>query len=85
MEDAERILYALNMFQENATVNKKVRGGIPVVKDTRMAVSEVLAEIADGSSVAEVADNWDLDKDTLVNIIKAISIMLDVPFFKSSE
>jgi uncharacterized protein (DUF433 family) len=56
-----------------------IRGGVPVLAGTRFPVPQVLAEIAGGSSVTEVAEDFDLDEDLIVRFLEGMAALLDRP------
>src|SRR6266568_885309 len=55
------------------------RGGVPVLRGTRVTVAEVLAEIADSSGVQEIADNFKLDAEQVKGVISALSLLVSQP------
>lgn len=54
-------------------------GGIPVVKGTRFAVSQLFIELADSDEIDEIADNYEVDAHQLKKIMQALSVCLDEP------
>src|SRR5689334_14297183 len=52
---AERLRQAAIMLRDCIECNPNVRGGVPVLKGTRVPVARILADIADGMSAPEVA------------------------------
>lgn len=60
-------------------MNPDVCSGAPVVKGTRFTVAQFLAELADDRSVSEIADNFQLDKQALTNILQYLSDMYQRP------
>lgn len=76
---AVRLQHATQALGESVEVNPAIRGGIPVVRGTRFPVARVLAELADGLSLSQIADDFDLDISTLRQVVESFSILLDRP------
>ena len=68
------------VLQDCIVVNSSIRGGIPVVAGTRMTVSQVLGEVADGRSLFEVSEAFDLDLELLQKLFEGMAIKFDRPF-----
>jgi uncharacterized protein (DUF433 family) len=81
-ELAERLSVAIKLLDDSVEIDPDVRGGIPVVRGTRVAVARIFAEIADGQRLSEIAESLDIDVGILGNIIEGLSIHLDRPFEK---
>ncbi len=65
-----------------ADINPRRRGGVPVLKGTRFTVSQALAELADSSGVSEVAQNFDVDANTIKEMLDGLSLVLMQPLHK---
>ncbi len=78
-DDEERKILAAQLYWDNVDVDKEVRGGIPVVKNTRISVGQVFAGLASDQRLSEVAEDWDLEFSMLTNIVDAIAIFFDLP------
>lgn len=78
----ERLRFAVSVLRESVTVDPDIRGGVPVLKGTRIPVSQILAEIADDASVSEIAQDLDLDAELLVKLLEGMAIHLDRPFLR---
>jgi len=63
-------------------ISVKKLGGVPVLKGTRFSVAQVLSQIADGDSVQELAENFELDRQQVSTLLHALAAYLDRPFFK---
>jgi uncharacterized protein (DUF433 family) len=55
-------------------------GGVPVIRGTRVKVAQLLAELAEGQDITEIAEDLDLDQETLSVIMKRLAVLLDRPF-----
>lgn len=75
-QDIESIVAALNRYVE---VHPQKLGGIPVVTGTRVPVCQLLAEVADGHSLPEIADDLDLDLANLQGILRGLAVVLNRP------
>lgn len=82
---AERLTHAGSMLPTCIEVNPNKRGGIPVIKGTRFTAAQALAEIADGRSVAELCEDFELDEESVKNLLRALSIYLDRPYIPSTH
>lgn len=77
---AERLSIAVQLMNDSIDIDPDVLSGVPVVRGTRISVARVLAEIADNSNLSAIADNLEIDFQSLKNIIEGLSIRLDRPF-----
>jgi len=57
-------------------VDPRRRGGVPVLRGTRFTVAQTLAELSETSGVAEVADKFDLDPQTIKDMLNGLSLIL---------
>ena len=80
---AVRTRQAAVMLSDCTEVSELKRGGVPVIRGTRFTAAQVLAELADGRSVAELAEDFDLEIATIKQFLGGLAIILDRPF--SSE
>jgi len=60
-------------------VNSRKMHGVPLLKGTRFPVAQVLSQIADGDSIDDLAENFDLDREQLASLLHAFSAYLDKP------
>jgi uncharacterized protein (DUF433 family) len=60
-------------FQRYITRDKKVCGGEPVVKGTRVTVRTVLASLAEGASVEEIVKDFPTLKERDVRAVIAFA------------
>ena len=74
-----RLESALVMLSTCIDVDPEVRGGIPVLKDTRFPVARLLAEIGSGMTIQNVADEYDLDLNTIKVIFDGMAAYFDRP------
>ena len=79
---AERVRSALVYLREATEIDPRKLGGIPVVAGTRFSIAQLLAEIAEGQSINEITDDFELDTSKVEQILRSLSIYLDRPFLK---
>ena len=79
---AERARYAILMLRDCTEVNPKKRGGVPVLKGTRFTLAQILAEIAEGRSIVDLAEDFELDSELIKEFLEGIAISLDRPFYQ---
>lgn len=77
LDDEVQSQHALIMMEDSVYVGTDRRGGVPVLKCTRVKVAQVLAEIADGRSVNEVCEDMRLNVRDVRRVLYALSIALD--------
>lgn len=77
-----RLLEASRSLADNVEINSNKFGGTPVVRDTRFKIAQLLATLAEGEDVRELADDMDLDEHRLRDILRNLSTMLDQPVKK---
>lgn len=63
-------------------VNPNKVGGVPVLKGTRFPVAQLLSQVADGDSLCDIAENFDLDCDQIRAVFHALAAQLDRPLTK---
>ena len=77
---AERARSRLSMLRDCTEVNPKKCGGVPVLRGTRFSLAQVLAEIAEGRSVSEMAEDFELKPALIKEFLEGMAIVLDRPF-----
>jgi uncharacterized protein (DUF433 family) len=58
-------------------INKNKRSGRPVIKGTRFLVSNLLAELAEGRNLSEIAESFDLDLNKLKDTLNYLANRID--------
>ncbi len=74
---ALRWSHAIALVGDCVETHPGLRGGIPCLKGTRVTVAQILAQLADGESIDEIADDMSLDRESLAKFLNALSIILD--------
>ncbi|HVW01338.1 MAG TPA: DUF433 domain-containing protein [Planctomycetaceae bacterium] len=68
---------ACESLAEFVEIDSDRRGGRPVLKGTRVKISQILAELADENTPSDIADNLDLDRELLVGFLHALALTLN--------
>ncbi|HYV34165.1 MAG TPA: DUF433 domain-containing protein [Gemmataceae bacterium] len=71
--------HAMLALKDCVEVNPLKRGGAPVLVGTRFTVAQLLAELAAGRSVAEIAEDFDLALNTIERLLDGLALSLDGP------
>jgi len=77
-----RLTYAAHLLEKLVEIDPQKAAGIPVIAGTRFKISQLLAELAEGHSIAYIARQFDLEKAKLSEVLDGISIYMDQPFIK---
>lgn len=75
-----RLTFAAHTLKTIIEIDREKAAGAPVLAGTRFKISRVLAELADGMTVSKMAREFRLDKNQIVEFLRAISILFDRPF-----
>ena len=78
----ERLTQAMESLNNCVEVHADIRGGVPVIKGTRITAARVLAEVADGYSIGEIAEDLDLQESLLAEFMDGLSSYLNRPLRK---
>lgn len=81
--DQIRLAGVFRYLNESTTVDNEIRGGVPVLKGTRISIGQLLAELAETPAIPELADSWDVCPDTLKKVIEGLAIYFDISQTKS--
>ena len=77
-----RLEYAARILENSIEISNETRGGVPVVRGTRMPVSRVLAELADNVRIEEFGEDYEIDVAKLKELLQGLSVYLDRPLRK---
>jgi len=69
------------MLNETVEININKFHGVPVLKGTRFPISQIISELSDDQKISEVANNYDLDFEKIVEFLKGLSIILDRSYY----
>jgi len=76
---SECVLWGDKALQNAVEIDPKRRGGIPVLKGTRFTVGQTLAELADSAGVPEVANRFDLNEETIRELLYGLALLAERP------
>ena len=76
----EKVTHALTELRDCVVVSREIRGGIPVLKGTRMPISRILAELADDLSASQVGEDFELNTAEIQRFLGALSMYMDQSF-----
>ena len=76
---AECIAWGHKALENAVEVDPKRRNGIPVLKGTRFTVGQTLAELAESAGVPEVAQRFDLDEETIRELLAGLALLVERP------
>ena len=75
----ERVQFATRELGDCLEWNANKLGGAPVLRGTRISVAQILAELGEGQSAEEVAQDFDLDVLLVKKLVQGLAICLDRP------
>jgi uncharacterized protein (DUF433 family) len=75
----ERIRHSAEQLRGCIDVDPQRRGGVPVLKGTRFPVSQVLAQIAEGDSLADLVADLELEEARLRELFHGLANLFDQP------
>lgn len=75
----ERVQYATRELADCVEWNAGKLGGAPVLKGTRISVAQILAELGEGQSAEEVAEDFDVDVLLVKKLVQGLAVCLDRP------
>jgi uncharacterized protein (DUF433 family) len=61
-------------------INPAIRKGVPILRGTRMTISQILGELADGRSTIDISDAFDIDLAQIRMFLEGIAMQFDRPF-----
>lgn len=73
----QRAQYATRELGDCVEVNPEKLGGVPVLKGTRVSVAQILAEIGEGQTTEQVADDFQLDAALVKKLVRGLAVCLD--------
>lgn len=79
---AERLSHSVRLMKDSVDISTHIRSGVPVLRNTRLPLSRILAEIAHSDFVGEFAESWEIDANHLRDFLDGLSIQLDRPFVR---
>lgn len=74
---AEQVESEIRKLSVSVEIHPEIRGGIPVLRGTRMPISRILAEIAENSRISEIAEDYELDNKRIADFVEGLAILFD--------
>jgi len=71
--------YGMSELSSVVDVDPERCAGVPVLAGTRFTVSQVFAELADGRSINDLADNFDIDFMVFESLLNGMSLIFNRP------
>lgn len=75
----QRVEFASSELSDCIERNPLKMNGVPVVKGSRISVAQVFAEMAEGMSADELAEDFSLDPALVKRLVSGFSVCLDRP------
>lgn len=75
----QRVQFASSELSDCIERNPLKYSGVPVVKGSRISVAQIFAELAEGMSADEVAEDFSLEPALVKRLVSGFSICLDRP------
>jgi len=69
-----------DIFSDSVVIDADVRSGVPVLRGTRVPLSLIVSEIADGGNIMEISEDVDIDVATVRRFFDDLSVALDHSF-----
>lgn len=70
------------MLQKCIAVDSNIRSGVPVLRGTRISISQIFGELATADCIFELADEYDIDPKSITEMLEGMAIQFDRPFLK---
>jgi uncharacterized protein (DUF433 family) len=70
---------ALSALDHSIESRPRVLSGVPVFKGTRFSIPQFFAELAEGESIDSIAEEFDVDRESLSSVLHALAVCLNQP------
>lgn len=77
----QSLRHALRVLRDTVEINRKKRGGVPVLHGTRVPIAQVFAEVAEDARISELSRELDLDVDLVRRFFEGVALYFERPFF----
>jgi uncharacterized protein (DUF433 family) len=74
---SERLYKAIAKLDESVESKPRVLAGTLVLRGTRFSVAQLFGELAEGESIDTIADDFELDRDSLSALLHAMAVCFD--------
>ena len=70
----------LKKYDTAVSMNSKVLGNMPVIKETRVPVSLIVACFREGMTLEEISNDYHISKESIETAMNFVIQILDQPF-----
>jgi len=78
----DRLRHAVEMLTDSVEIAPEMRGGVPVLKGTRIPIARIVAELSDDLTVSEIADDFEIDVAVIKKLLEGIALYWESPMNK---
>jgi uncharacterized protein (DUF433 family) len=76
----KRLEYGLKELSNVVEIHNEIRGGMPVLKGTRIPIATILAELSEETTITEIAEDYDINAQQIKVLIGGLAILLERSF-----
>ena len=76
----KRLEYGLKELSNVVEIHNGIRGGMPVLKGTRIPIATILAELGEDTTITEIAEDYDINAKEIKVLIEGLAILLERSF-----
>jgi uncharacterized protein (DUF433 family) len=76
----QRLEYGLRELSDVVEIHNEIRGGVPVLKGSRIPVAKILAELGEDMTLTEIAEDYNVNIQQVKVFIEGLAILLDRSF-----
>ena len=76
---AQRWSQAVALLRESVVFRENLRSGVPCLSGTRLTVAQIIAQLAEGESIDELAEDMEIDREMVVKFLNGLSMILNRP------
>lgn len=76
----KRLEYGLRELSDVVEIHHEIRGGVPVLKGSRIPVAKILAEFGEDMTITEIAEDYNINIQQVRVFIEGLAILLDRSF-----
>ena len=69
----------------NVQIDEQKLSGMPVIKNTRIPVSLIIACLKDGMTFQEICEEYEVTEDDIRNAVEYVIEILDIPYQEGWE
>ncbi|MEN8215681.1 MAG: DUF433 domain-containing protein [Pseudomonadota bacterium] len=80
----QRLEYGLRELSEVVEIHSEIRGGVPVLKGSRIPVAKILAELGEDMTITEIAEDYNINIQQAKMFIEGLARRRIVPKCEAS-